>query len=262
MDRLDDALLADPVVPAKRRLTVGLARNEAERRAAQKLRWRVFAEELGARLATPEPGVDRDEFDAHCEHLLVRDGNEVVGTYRILSPKGAREVGAWYSEGEFDLRRLEAIRGRMAELGRSCIDARYRTGGVIALLWAAIARHVIARGYEYLCGCASMCALDGGAGAAQFFQETRTTASMAPEQYHVHPLRPLPALDAGSAVEKARVPPLLRGYLRCGAYVCGEPAWDPEFRTADFFMLLPVAELKERYARHFLGVRAPAAQAA
>lgn len=254
MDRLDDALLADPVGPAKRRLTVGLARNEAERRAAQKLRWRVFAEELGARLATPEPGVDRDEFDAHCEHLLVRDGDEVVGTYRILSPKGAREVGAWYSEGEFDLRRLEAIRGRMAELGRSCIDARYRTGGVIALLWAAIARHVIARGYEYLCGCASMSALDGGAGAAEFFLGTSTAENMAPEQYRVHPLRPLPAaLDADGGVEKTRVPPLLRGYLRCGAYVCGEPAWDPEFNTADFFMLLPVARLHERYARHFFG---------
>ena len=188
----------------------------------------------------------------------MRDGQEVVGTYRILSPQGAHEVGVLYSESEFDLRRLEGIRGCMAELGRSCIDPRYRTGGVIALLWAAIARHVIARRYEYLCGCASMSAADGGAAALAFYGKLEE--GLAPDEFRVAPLRTLPTTNTRSI--PAAVPPLVKAYLRCGAYVCGEPAWDPEFNTADFFMLLPVAGLKERYARHFLGVRAPAAQAA
>lgn len=253
MDRLDDAQLLQPAPAAriKRRLSVGFARTENERRAAQRLRWRVFAEEMGARLASSEPGLDCDEFDAHCEHLVVRDADQVVGTYRLLSPQSARRLGRYYSETEFDLGRLERLRGGMVEVGRSCIDARYRSGAVIALLWAGLARYMLAGRHEYLMGCASMSVADGGRAAAAVYEEIRE-AHLAPAEYRVFPRSPL-SLKKHDLKEKPQMPPLLRGYLRCGAYIAGEPAWDPDFNTADFFVLLPLARVERRYARHFLG---------
>jgi putative hemolysin len=246
MDRLDEALLLDAPAPRRtvRRLSVGLATDEEERRAAQRLRWRVFAEELGARLDTPEPGIDQDIFDTYCEHLVVKDGAEVVGTYRLLPPEGAKLIGLYYSETEFDLIRLRGIRSRMVELGRSCIAPEYRSGAVIALLWAGVARYVLAHGYTHLAGCASISVAQAAGVAAQLEKH------LAPPEYRVTPRRRLPpnAEQAGGAL-----PPLVKGYLRAGAWVCGKPAWDPEFDTADFFMLLPVARIEARYARHFFG---------
>jgi putative hemolysin len=251
MDRLDEALLAQPSTTKDgRRLSVGLALDGADLRAAQRLRWRIFSGEMGATLHSEEPGLDQDRFDAFCDHLVVRDGSEIVGTYRLLSPDAARRAGAYYSESEFDLGELQPIRRRLAELGRSCIDPRYRSGGVIALLWSGISRYVLARGYEYLAGCASMSAADGGGGARVVYASL-PSASMAPAEYRVFPRRALPARRSGSGT-RAAMPPLIKGYLRCGAYVCGEPAWDPQFDTADFFMLLPMRRMAARYARHFL----------
>jgi putative hemolysin len=245
-------LLAQPARTRDgRKLSVGIARGAAEIRAAQRLRWRIFGEEMGAKLRSPEPGLDQDAFDPYCDHLVVRDDSEIVGTYRMLSPDAARRIGSYYSETEFDLSRLQPIRGRLAELGRSCIDPQYRTGGVIALLWSGIARYVLARGYEYLAGCASMSVADGGGGARVVYAGL-PSASMAPAEYRVFPKRSLSAWR-GDSVTAAPPPPLLKAYLRCGAYVCGEPAWDPEFDTADFFMLLPMSRMAARYAKHFLG---------
>ena len=92
------------------------------------------------RLDTRTPGVDRDLYDAYCEHLIVRDEEcgRIVGTYRILAPEAARRVGGYYSDSEFDLTRLQHLRGRMVEVGRSCIDADYRSGAAIQLLWAGL----------------------------------------------------------------------------------------------------------------------------
>lgn len=106
---------------ARSPLTLAMARTEQEVREAQKLRWRVFADELGARLPSGEPGVDRDGFDPYCEHLLVRDGDsgEVVGTYRILPGPVSATLGGFYSESEFDLSRLQHLRARAVEVGRS-----------------------------------------------------------------------------------------------------------------------------------------------
>ena len=248
MDRLDEALLADACTPRRtaRRLSVGLATDEDERRAAQRLRWRVFAEELGARLASAEPGIDQDIFDAYCEHLVVKDGAEVVGTYRLLPPQGAKRIGLYYSETEFDLTRLRGIRSRMVELGRSCIAPEYRSGAVIALLWSGVARYVLAHGYTYLAGCASI----GVPHAASAV--TQLEKHLAPPEFRVTPRRALPARESAASSDST-LPPLVKGYLRAGAWVCGEPAWDPEFNTADFFMLLPVARIEARYARHFFG---------
>ena len=231
---------------------VTTARHQDEVREAQRLRWRVFAEEMGARLATPEPGLDIDFYDAHCEHLLVRDPDtgEVVGTYRILSPERARRVGSYYSENEFDLTRLQHLRSRMVELGRSCVHADHRSGGVITLLWAGLAEYMLKSGHEYLIGCASIGMADGGHNAAGIWHAAKEK-HLAPVEWRVFPRCPLP-LDSLESAAAPVLPPLVKGYLRLGAYVCGEPAWDPDFNTADLPILLPLKNLNPAYARHFL----------
>jgi putative hemolysin len=255
MDRIDHALLDETACqpPTKHRYSLGFARDEAERREAQRLRWKVFAEEMGARLTSREPGIDHDIFDPFCEHLIVRDerSREVIGTYRLLSPESACRIGCYYSDQEFDLTRLRLQRDRMVEAGRSCIHPAHRNGAVIALLWSGLARYMLRGGYGYLAGCASMSMADGGHGAAAAYERLRA-AHLAPVEYRVFPrsLLPLDKLDSSGPAEP---PPLLKGYLRAGAWICGEPAWDPEFNTADFFVLLPFAQLAPRYARHFLG---------
>lgn len=233
------------------KLHVTLATTESEILAAQKLRWRVFVDELGARLPSRTPGVDRDIYDRFCEHLIVRDeaNGRIVGTYRILSPQAARKIGNYYSEAEFDLVRLAHLRQRIVEVGRSCIDPDYRTGATIALLWAGLARYMQQNGHEYLIGCASIGMQDGGHNAAGIYRAL--SAHMAPLEYHVFPRYPLP-LERIGAASNPEIPPLLKGYMRAGAWVCGEPAWDPDFNTADLLLLLPMARIDSRYARHFV----------
>ncbi len=233
------------------RLHVGLATSESEILDAQKLRYRVFAGEMGASLNCRTPGVDQDRYDAHCQHLVVRDeaNGKIVGTYRILTPEAARAVGSYYTESEFDLARLQHLKSRMVEVGRSCIDADYRSGAVITLLWSGLARFMLENGYDYLIGCASMGMADGGHNAANVFAGLGE-AHMAPAEYRVFPKCPLPLeLATGTPAE---IPPLVKGYLRAGAWVCGDPAWDPDFNTADLMLLLPMAKVSNRYARHFM----------
>lgn len=236
-----------------RNIHVGLATCETEILEAQKLRYRVFAEEMGARLSTRTPGVDRDIYDPWCEHLIVRDedAGRIVGTYRILSPAAARKVGGYYSENEFDLTRLHHLRSRIVEIGRSCIDAEYRSGAVIALLWGGLARYMQDNGYEYLIGCASVSMADGGHLAASLYNRLRET-HLAPLEYHVFPRCPLPLEQLRTDLD-ADAPPLIKGYLRAGAWICGEPAWDPDFNTADLPILMPMSRVEGRYARHFMG---------
>lgn len=255
MDRTDALLLQEPGCPrqARRRYAVRLARSEREVRDAQRLRWRVFAEELGARLPSRIPGVDHDAFDPYCDHLIVFDdaSGETVGTYRILPPDAAERLGGFYSEEEFDLVRLHHLRGRIVEVGRSCIHPDHRSGAVIGLLWAGLAKYMLARGHTHLAGCASMGLADGGHAAASVFEKLRAR-HFSPVDYRVFPRNCLP-IDELDCDRPADAPPLIRGYLAAGAWICGEPAWDPDFNTADFFLFLPLERLSPRFARHFFG---------
>ncbi len=231
---------------------VGLARSESEVLAAQKLRYRVFGEEMGARLSTRQPGVDQDIYDPYCQHLLVRDeaNGRIVGTYRILTPGAASQVGNYYSETEFDLTRLAHLKPQLVEVGRSCIDPDYRSGAVISLLWAGLAQFMAHNHYSYLIGCASISMADGGHNAANVFTQL-IDEHLAPLEYRVFPRTRLPFERLVTGV-KAEAPPLLKGYLRAGAWVCGEPAWDPDFNTADLLLLLPMSRVSSRYAKHFV----------
>jgi putative hemolysin len=239
------------------KLSVTLAKSAFEVREAQRLRYQVFAEELGARLESATKGIDEDEFDSSCEHLIVRDQetDRVVGTYRILTSWKAKEVGRFYSESEFDLTKLRSLVPRVVEVGRSCIHPDYRRGGVITLLWAGLARFMLSGGYEYLMGCASISLADGGSSATETYLSLRGT-HLSPDYWRVVPHRPF-SIQSGIVVGKPILPPLIKGYIRLGAYICGEPAWDQQFNTADLFMLLPMSRMDERYARHFMGTTCP-----
>ncbi len=235
------------------------ARHLDEVRAAQRLRYSVFVDEMGARPSAPPgtpDGHDADLFDRFCEHLLVRTRGDdrapgqVVGTYRVLTPWAAIRAGGLYSDTEFDLTRLRALRPKLVELGRSCVHADWRQGGVILALWAALGQFMERNGLHTMIGCASVGMRDGGHVAASLWSRLQKT-HLAPVDRHVRPRLALPVeqLDSHLDVEP---PPLIKGYLRCGAKVLGPPAWDPEFNTADLPLMMRLDDLPARYRRHFL----------
>lgn len=238
--------------PSFSRLTLSLATTPEEVREVQRLRYKVFIEAMGLSSLSNPDGLDKDEFDAYCDHLIVRDSKtlKVVGTYRVMSPQAARKIGRFYSENEFDLSRLANLRGSIAEAGRACIHPDYRSGGVIMLLWAGLAAFMKKENCSYLIGCASISLADGGHNAAALYHALSDT-SLSPAEYRVTPHLPFPIHEREPG-HKAQIPPLIKGYLRGGAWVCGEPAWDPDFHCADLFLLLPLAKLDSRYARHYL----------
>ncbi len=221
-------------------------------RDAQRLRWGVFALEMGARLDSPEPGLDIDRYDAHASHVLVREGRggRIVACLRAISQEGAMAAGGFYSQSEFEMGRLLAQPGRVLEVGRTCVSADRRDGATLSALWSGLAQHARATGAERLLGCASV----------SFDPETQSLRPLIEhlderlieEELRVRPLRAAPR-DAELPSGPAKLPPLLAAYLRLGARICGEPCWDPAFGTADFMVLVPVESLAKRYARRFLG---------
>lgn len=249
-----------PVVPEKATskpkrpaLQISWASNTSEIKEAQRLRFKVFAEEMGANLPRNAENLDIDDFDSYCDHLLIRDQEtlRVVGTYRVLPPHKAAEIGRLYSDSEFDLSRLNHLRPKMVELGRSCVHADYRSGAVIMALWSGLAQYMQKHEYEIMLGCASIPMADGGHFAASLYNSL-SNEQMAPVEQHAFPRLPLPLdrLNGGLEVEP---PPLIKGYLKLGAKICSAPAWDPNFNTADVLTMLRLSEINPRYAKHFLG---------
>lgn len=256
------------VVPSPRVLSVEWARTQDDVRDAQRLRYRVFALEMGARLSPPPgspPGLDVDRFDAFCDHLLVRagrgrdgGGREIVGTYRVLSPERARAAGGYYTDSEFDLAPLAALRPRTVELGRSCVHADWRMGGVILAMWSALAGYMVRHGADIMIGCASVSLHQGVPPALALWQQLRRT-HLADARWRVQPWHGLPGgtsesagTDVAATSLAADAPPLLKGYLRCGARVLGPPALDAAFHTADLPMMLRLQDMAPRYRRHLL----------
>jgi putative hemolysin len=239
-------------------LIVQWAKHQDEVREAQQLRFNVFATEMGARLKESIPGHDIDLFDDFCEHLLIRDEitREVIGTYRVLTPAQDKRIGSTYSDLEFDLTRLRPYRERMVELGRSCVHAEHRHGGVIMALWGALAEFMVRNQLDVMIGCASIPMLHqgvvSGEVAASIWHQLKQT-HLARVENQVTPRLALPVeqWDVNTAFEP---PALIKGYLRLGAKVLGAPAWDPDFNTADLPMLMKINDMPARYRKHFLGV--------
>lgn len=233
-------------------LIVSLADSEDEIRECQRLRYSIFAEEMGALLDPTIPGVDQDGFDALCKHLLVRDtsSGKIVGTTRLLIGGNPGSDVHFYSETEFDIKNVMELPGRLMEVGRTCIHPDYRNGSTISVLWQGIARMMLLHDVDYLMGCASIPLDDGGANATATINRLREKCFVAPH-LRVYPKNPLPKAST-DAVGTVRFPSLLKAYLRLGAVIGGEPYWDAQFNVADVFVLLNRDQIDRRYARHFI----------
>jgi putative hemolysin len=239
--------------------------------AVQRLRHDVFTSEPGFALAGATDGRDADRFDEYCDHLLVREDNsgELVGCYRMLPPPGAIAAGGLYTATEFDVGGLDALRPELVEMGRAVVREDHRNGGVVLLMWAGILAYLDRCNYVYVAGCVSVPVrgaddeIPGSQirGVRDFVRRRHS----APEQHTVYPYRPVTVdgkgLDDIDPPGRVAVPPLMRGYLRLGAQVCGEPAHDPDFGVGDFPALLDKRQADTRYLRRLRSVGAAAAMA-
>jgi putative hemolysin len=238
---------------------VKIADSLQEVEAALRLRFEVFNLEMQEGLQSSyETGFDSDVYDTFCDHLIVKERatGAVVGTYRLLRQKAVQSIG-FYSENEFDLSSFRSLRGNLLEAGRSCVAKPFRSLAVINLLWSGIARYLELHGITHLFGCASFKTSD-----PRFMAAVHSYCSAhypAPSSIRVAPL-PHCRMDLAShpptAEEVAsvfrRFPPLVKGYLRLGAYVCGEPAYDAEFGTSDLLVMVATENITSLYKDHYL----------
>ena len=239
--------------------------------AAQRLRYDVFSSTPGFTLPVAGAAArDVDRFDEYCDHLLVRDDDtgELVGCYRMLAPAGAIAAGGLYTATEFDVRAFDPLRPSLVEMGRAVVREGHRNGGVVLLMWAGILAYLDRYGYDYVTGCVSVPiggesdGPDSQAPGSQLrgVRDFILSRHAAPPQYRVRPYRPVivdgKAIDDIPALPRPSVPALMRGYLRLGAQVCGEPAHDPDFGVGDFCVLLDKRCADTRYLRRLRSVSA------
>ncbi|MBN3453665.1 GNAT family N-acetyltransferase [Mycobacterium sp. DSM 3803] len=262
-------IAADRSIPASAdtpRYTLLLSTEPDHIVEAQRLRHQVFTAEPGFALAGAADGLDADRFDEFCDHLLVReDGTgELVGCYRMLPPPGAIAAGGLYTATEFDVRGLDPLRPSLVEMGRAVVRADHRNGGVVLLMWAGILAYLDRCGYDYVSGCVSVPVAgnaDGPPGTQiRGVRDFVRRRHAAPAAYTVFPYRPVElhgkGLDDINPPSRTTVPPLMRGYLRLGAKVCGEPAHDPDFGVGDFPALLDKRQADVRYLNRLRSVSA------
>jgi putative hemolysin len=249
-------------------LELRLATTKKEIRKAQKLRYRVFFEEGGA-IADPTARLIRRDicpFDRVCDHLIVLDhaaqgrrgGPRVVGAYRLLRQDVAEANFGFYSAGEFDIAPLIARHGgkRFLELGRSCVAQGYRSKPTLELLWRGIWTYVQHHRIDAMFGCAS---LEGGEPADHALALTYLRASaLASPEWSADAVDcrgvDMALLTEGVVDPRAALralPPLIKGYWRVGAKFSGHAVVDPKFATTDVFVIMPIADIQERYIRYF-----------
>ena len=235
--------------------------------AAQRLRYDVFRSTPGFALPEADGQRDVDRFDEYCDHLLVRedDTGELVGCYRMLAPAGAIAAGGLYTATEFNVRAFDPLRPSLVEMGRAVVRDGHRNGGVVLLMWAGILAYLDRYDYDYVTGCVSV-PIGGESGDQAPGSQLRGVRDFilgrhaVPPQYRVYPYRPVLVdgrpIDEIPPPSRPAVPALMRGYLRLGAQVCGEPAHDPDFGVGDFCVLLNKQHADTRYLKRLRSVSA------
>lgn len=236
---------------------VRLARTPSEIEAVQRLRYRVFYEEMGARACrqTLASGLDRDRFDDACDHLVAIAGDQIVGTYRFIRRAAAERCGGFYSAAEFDIAPLLRQPGEILELGRSCIDPQWRLRGTLQLLWQGIADYILRHRVGLLFGCASLPGTDVARLAPQLAY--LRDHHLAPPQLRTQPLPERGVRTAAiAAYDPARalrtLPPLIKGYLRAGCQIGDGAVVDRQFNTTDVLIVLDTRQIAERYQDRYL----------
>lgn len=237
--------------------TVRLARCDEDVKAAQRLRYRVFNIELGEGLESSEfSGLDSDQFDTVCDHLLVEETatGSVIGTYRLQTGSNAADHLGYYSEQEFDFAPFERIRVKTVELGRACIEKEHRNMVALGLLWKGIAQYAKVYQSQYLIGCSSLTSTDPRVGNAAYkglakYQSEISFQTSPNSGYECDVNETFNGKEADSYTP----PRLMRAYLTLGARLCGRPALDRDFKTIDFLTLLDLEKLGPRAMQKFLG---------
>jgi len=246
-------------------IQVRLARNEDEIKAAQRLRYKVFYEEYGAK---PSEEIarekrDMDQYDAIADHLVVvekdRPGNDdtnIVGTYRLLRREVAEKHGQFYTSDEYNIDPLLNEGGNLLELGRSCVLEPYRTRPVLKKLWQGISEYVVRNKINLMFGCASMHGTDPQALAEQLsylYHYHLAPDHLCPraidERYVEMNIIPKDQINARAAFSS--LPPLIKGYLRLGADIGNGAVVDHQFNTTDVCIVLPTEKLSDKYMRHY-----------
>lgn len=257
------------------RYRLRLAETSEDREAVCHLRFKVFNIEMGEGLdSSYETGLDTDDFDLFCEHLLVEDKQEdnpsrrIVGTYRMQSGQTAARNLGYYSEQEFFFAPYEPLRAGILELGRASIDREHRTPEVLTLLWRGIAQYANDMGLRYLVGCSSLTSRNPAEGWQLYRQlehyrvspefETVPTAAFACPTEPARSDAQLSSVESNgvaetpAAAEGIKVPKLLKTYLAIGARIAAPPAWDRAFGTIDFLTLLDLKMLSSAARNRFL----------
>ncbi|WP_028551711.1 GNAT family N-acetyltransferase [Paenibacillus sp. UNC451MF] len=250
---------AAQISPQSSNLYVKLVTHSDELEQAMRLRYQVFVEEEKNMRLLNDTGLEQDEYDFLCDHLIVKDMNrdQVVGTYRLLPGERAVSSNGFYSETEFDLSAFQEHKEYSLELGRSCIDPAYRGGKAIQMLWEGIARYIAVRNYRYLIGCASV--------HLQSLEDLNVIYSMLKmkqvitDRFGIQPLAThqiqglqLSEYEMTDKEVFRKLPPLMKGYQWLGAEIGGDPAYDEWFNTVDFFIVLEKDRVTRKYRKHFL----------
>ena len=250
-------------------LEVRLARSEADLLGAQRLRYRVFVEELGGDGDLVDHGnrYERDKYDAHYDHLIVADRrrseadlDHVIGVYRLLP--GDRETPhGFYTANEYDLTALTSSGRSILELGRSCVDARHRGGSTMYLLWTSLAAYIQERGIEVLFGVASFHGTDVGtlADPLSFLHHRHLAPAdlrVRTVEDHYQTLNLKPALEVDRKTAMHDMPALIKAYLRMGGFVGDGAFVDHPFNTTDVCLVLDVNRIDPRQQALYTGVPA------
>ncbi|KPQ08452.1 MAG: ornithine-acyl[acyl carrier protein] N-acyltransferase [Rhodobacteraceae bacterium HLUCCA12] len=253
-------------VPEPGALEVRLARGMADLEAAQRLRYRVFIEELGAPggpTVDHQRRLERDALDPYCDHLLLVDrrrdmeaGDHVVGAYRLLTDERARALGRFYCDSEYDLAPLRGLGRKLVELGRSCVEPEHRRGAAMLLLWKGLADYVLGRGIEVMFGVASFHGADAARHAMALSYLHHAHLAPAPMRVraldgHFHAMNQIAPDKIDPQAALAAIPPLIRAYLRLGGFV-GEGAYiDHEFNTTDVCLIMDTSAMSDRHFDYY-----------
>jgi putative hemolysin len=233
-------------------LTVMKAVADKDVQAALRLRFEVFNIEMNEGLASSHAtGLDEDGYDRYCDHIIVADPARdlVVGTYRLMTGAMAAKGIGFYSESEFELSNLKSLPGEKLELGRACVHRDYRGSAVLNLMWAGIARYIEEHDVRFVFGCGSIHTVNPMI-VSNIYAYLKS-GHLVDESLRVTPRNAVPGFDPDARLDRrtvlGNIPPLMLAYMRLGARVCGEPAFDAEFGVSDFLVLLDRDRLLERY---------------
>ena len=245
-------------------LTLRLAENEADVYAAQRLRYRIFCEEMGgvANLAVQQQKRDFDQFDDVCYHLLVIDNTRVgdarvVGTYRLLTRTNMQRLGSFYTETEYDISALRAQPGEIMELGRSCVEQQYRTRPVIQMLWQGIGAFIAAQNIKLMFGCASFHGVNAREhhhALSYLYHYHLAPAEIRPKALPAHYVNMnfMPKEEVVPRAALNALPPLIKGYLRLNGMVGDGAVLDYAYNTCDVSIVVQTDMLSQRYADRYI----------